>query len=70
MQSAVAVQFAMCGSFARAMLKRQATGLFVLMRNEDGYKACVTFILDGIGMDFYGVKWEWLEEAITPHQYL
>lgn len=36
--------------------------LFVLMRNEDGYKACVTFILDGIGMDFYGVKWEWLEK--------
>lgn len=23
--------------------------LFVLMRNEDGYKACVTFILDGCG---------------------
>lgn len=23
--------------------------LFVLMRNEDGYKACVTFILGGCG---------------------
>ena len=44
--------------------------LFVLMRNEDGYKACVTFILGGIGMDFYGVKWEWLEEEAnytTPY---
>lgn len=32
------------------------------MRNEDSYKTCVTFILGGIGMDFYGVKWEWLEK--------
>ena len=44
--------------------------LFVLMRTEDGYKTCVTVILDGIGMDFYGVKWEWLEEEAnytTPY---
>lgn len=44
--------------------------LFILMRNDDGYKACVTFILDGIGMDFYGMKWEWLEEEAnygTPY---
>lgn len=61
-KSAVAL-IAMYGSFCTGRYSETSDlDLFVLMRNEDGYKACVTFILDGIGMDFYGVKWEWLEK--------
>lgn len=56
-KSAVAL-IAMYGSFCTGRYSETSDlDLFVLMRNEDGYKACVTFILDGIGMDFYGVKW-------------
>ena len=69
-KSAVAL-IAMYGSFCTGRYSETSDlDLFVLMRNEDGYKACVTFILDGIGMDFYGVKWEWLEEEAnytTPY---
>ena len=69
-KSAVAL-IAMYGSFCTGRYSETSDlDLFILMRNEDGYKACVTFILDGVGMDFYGVKWEWLEEEAnytTPY---
>lgn len=48
-KSAVAL-IAMYGSFCTGRYSETSDlDLFVLMRNEDGYKACVTFILDEIG---------------------
>ncbi|WP_417077451.1 nucleotidyltransferase domain-containing protein [Hominenteromicrobium sp.] len=48
-KSAVAL-IAMYGSFCTGRYSETSDlDLFVLMRNEDGYKACVTFILDGCG---------------------
>lgn len=48
-RSAVAL-IAMYGSFCTGRYSETSDlDLFVLMRNEDGYKACVTFILDGCG---------------------
>ena len=47
--SAVAL-IAMYGSFCTGRYSETSDlDLFVLMRNEDGYKACVTFILDSCG---------------------
>ena len=40
----------MYGSFCTGRYSETSDlDLFVLMRNEDGYKACVTFILGGCG---------------------
>ncbi|WP_417398826.1 nucleotidyltransferase domain-containing protein [Hominenteromicrobium sp.] len=48
-KSAVAL-IAMYGSFCTGRYSETSDlDLFVLMRNEDGYKACVTFILGGCG---------------------